>query len=297
MIKISVVIPTFNRKDYLKKLLTLLESQKLDSRITLTIIVVNDGSSDGTLEMLSEEFPQVISVLGDGNWWWTKCINEGIKVALNKNTDFVLLFNDDTEIKNNYINNLYDDYQTLTPGSILCSASVSLQEKDKIDSAGIKYFSKLFGTYSRYYERNSRIDENFKGIHECYSASGRGTLIPREIFKRLGLLDEKMIQYGSDEDYILCAKEKGVPVYITWNNYVLNHTKLTGAGKFPQDMSFLDYLSTFFNKYTNKSLSLNFYFYKKHCLPYLAPLCLLYFFSSEIAIFFLRKKENLFNKK
>ena len=297
MIKISVVIPTFNRKDYLKKLLIQLGTQKLDSSIKLDIIVVNDGSSDYTSEMLSEEFPQVITILGDGNWWWTKCINEGIKLALNNNTDFVLLFNDDTEIKNNYINDLINDYRTLKSGSILCSASVSLQEKEKIDSAGIKYFSKLFGTYTRYYARNSQIDKNFKGIHECDSASGRGTLIPREILLRLGLLDEKMVQYGSDEDYILCAKEKGVPVFITWNNYVLNHTKLTGAGKFPQDMSFFDYLSTFFNKYTNKSLSLNFYFYKKHCYPFLAPFCLLYFFSSEIAIFFLRKKENFFSKK
>jgi GT2 family glycosyltransferase len=297
MIKISIVIPTYNRKDYLKKLLIQLESQELDDNIKLNIIVVNDGSTDHTSEMLNSEFPKVITILGDGNWWWTKCINEGIKLALNRNTDFVLLFNDDNEIKNNYINNLFLDYKTLKAGSILCSASVSLQEKDKIDSAGIKYFSKLFGTYTRYYERNSRIDENFKGIHECYCASGRGTLIPREILIQLGLLDEKMIQYGSDEDYILCAKERGIPVYITWNNYVLNHTKLTGAGKFPQDMSFLDYLSTFFNKYTNKSLSLNFYFYKKHCYPYLAPLYLMYFFSSEIAIFFLRKKENLFNKK
>jgi GT2 family glycosyltransferase len=297
MIKISIVIPTYNRKDYLKKLLIQLESQELGDNIKLDIIVVNDGSTDHTSEMLNSEFPNVITILGDGNWWWTKCINEGIKIALNRNTDFVLLFNDDNEIKNNYINNLYNDYQTLEAGAILCSASVSLTDKGKIDSAGIKDFSKLLCKYTLYYARNSRIDENFKGIHECFCSSGRGTLIPREIFVRLGLLDEKMIQYGSDEDYMLSAKKNGVPIYITWNNYVFNHTNLTGAGKFPQHMSFINYISTFFNKYTNKSLSLNFYFYKKHCYPFLAPLYMIYYVSINILIFLLRKKEKLLNNR
>ena len=51
MIKISVIIPTFNRKEYLKKLLIQLINQNLNRNIYLNIIVVNDGSFDGTFEM------------------------------------------------------------------------------------------------------------------------------------------------------------------------------------------------------------------------------------------------------
>ena len=50
MIKISVIIPTFNRQQYLKKLLTQLYNQNLGADIKLSIIVVNDGSSDGILK-------------------------------------------------------------------------------------------------------------------------------------------------------------------------------------------------------------------------------------------------------
>ncbi len=92
-------------------------------------------------------------------------------------------------------------------------------------------------------------------------------LFLKDTLLKLGLYDEKMIQYGSDEDYILTAKEKGFPVFITWNACVYNHSIMTGKGKYPQNMSLISYLSTFFNKYTNKSLSLNYYFYKKHCYP------------------------------
>jgi GT2 family glycosyltransferase len=292
MIKISVIIPTFNRQQFLKKLLTQLDNQKLGNDLELYIIVVNDGSSDGTSEMLIHEFGRVITIQGNGSWWWTRCVNEGIKMAINLSTDFILLLNDDNEIKDDYIISLIRDYKTLTPGAILGSASISLDfNRTLIDSSGIKDFSKLFCEYTRFHPRNSRINDNFYGIHECFCFSGRGTLIPRDTLLKLGLYDEKMIQYGSDEDYILTAKEKGFPVFITWNTCVYNHSKMTGKGKHPQNMSLISYLSTFFNKYTNKSLLLNYYFYSKHCYPFLAPIYILYYIVFNIGVFFLRKQE------
>ncbi len=179
-IKISVIIPTFNRQQYLKTLLTQLDNQKLGTEIEICIIVVNDGSSDGTSEMLINEFRHVITVSGNGNWWWTRCVNEGIKMAINLSTDFILLLNDDNEIKDDYIISLITDYNTLTPGAILGSASLSLDsDRTSIDSSGIKDFSKLLCHYTRFHPRNSRIDKNFCGIHECFSFSGRGTFIPQ----------------------------------------------------------------------------------------------------------------------
>ena len=243
IIKISVIIPTFNRQQYLKKLLNQLATQNLGADKELYIIVVNDGSSDGTSEMLNSEFPHVISIIGNGNWWWTKCVNEGIKVAINLSTDFILLLNDDNEIKDDYLTTLICDYKTLAHGSILGSASVSLDlDRTLIDSSGIKDFSKLFCEYTRFHPRNSKINENFHGIHECFCFSGRGTFIPQDTLLKLGLYDEKMIQYGSDEDYILTAKEKGFPVYITWNACVYNHSIMTGKGKHPQNMSLISSL-------------------------------------------------------
>ena len=72
--KIAAIIPTFNRKDYLKVLLSQLQNQNKE-RFTLEIIVVVDGSTDGTLEMLENEFPEVHIVKGTGDWWYTKSMN------------------------------------------------------------------------------------------------------------------------------------------------------------------------------------------------------------------------------
>ena len=241
IIKISVIIPTFNRKVYLKKLLHQLENQVLNDNIKLNIIVVNDGSSDLTTEMLKSEFPKVILILGNGNWWWTKCINEGIKASLKLSSDFVLLLNDDNEVENNYINSLMNDYRKLKPDSILGSASISLEDSDVIDSSGVKYFNKLFCKNIRFHLRNSKINNDFYGIHECYSLTERGTFLSIKTISELGLYDENMIQYGSDEDYILSAKQKGIPIYVSWNSLVYNHTKMTSEGKFPQNLTLFLY--------------------------------------------------------
>jgi GT2 family glycosyltransferase len=77
MNKIGAIIPTFNRAASLKTILACLKQQTL----SVIPIVVVDGSTDGTLEMLAADFPSAIVVRGDGNWWYTRSINEGIKKA------------------------------------------------------------------------------------------------------------------------------------------------------------------------------------------------------------------------
>ena len=72
---LSIVIPTFNRKQPLSILLNQFKGQKITG-IEYKIVVVVDGSTDGTLEMLSSEFPEVFVVKGSGNWWFTKSMNE-----------------------------------------------------------------------------------------------------------------------------------------------------------------------------------------------------------------------------
>ena len=66
MLKLGVIIPTFNRKSYLKAVLTQLLSQKKNASVEVIPVVVVDGSTDGTYEMLDAEFPTVHVVKGSG---------------------------------------------------------------------------------------------------------------------------------------------------------------------------------------------------------------------------------------
>ena len=95
MIKIAAIIPTFNRKKKLSIILKQLQAQVFQKKIFLEIVVVIDGSSDGTLEMIKTQYPTVHVVLGNGNWWYTKSMNKGFQYAQKLSPDFILTINDD----------------------------------------------------------------------------------------------------------------------------------------------------------------------------------------------------------
>ena len=76
---IYVVIPVHNRKDFTRNCLLSLQKQSFQA---FEVVIVDDGSTDGTAEMLREEFPELPVLKGDGNLWWTASVNMGIKYAL-----------------------------------------------------------------------------------------------------------------------------------------------------------------------------------------------------------------------
>src|SRR5687768_11882173 len=89
---IFVVIPVFNRKHFTRECLSALENQTYKD---YTIVVVDDGSTDGTSEMIHDEFPEVTVLKGTGNLFWTASVNMGIRHALQNGADYVLTLNND----------------------------------------------------------------------------------------------------------------------------------------------------------------------------------------------------------
>lgn len=71
---IYIIIPVHNRKHFTRECLLSLRKQTFQN---FKVIVVNDGSSDGTGEMIEKEFSDVILLKGDGNLWWTGATNLG----------------------------------------------------------------------------------------------------------------------------------------------------------------------------------------------------------------------------
>ena len=76
---IYIVIPVYNRKEFTHQCLLSIIKQ---TNKNFKIIIVDDRSTDGTREMINSEFPEIILLKGDGNLWWTRAINLGVKYAL-----------------------------------------------------------------------------------------------------------------------------------------------------------------------------------------------------------------------
>lgn len=294
MKKLGVIIPTFNRKSYLRVLLKQLLTQEKNDDLQLIPVVVVDGSNDGTYEMLSTEFPQIDVVKGSGNWWWTKSVNEGIRFSFNHhNPEFILLLNDDSLIQSDYINSIINATHAAGENCIVGSISVTDTLPFKVSFSGVKKINWLSLKKHNYYN-NFELLENVpaEGLFPTYALNGRGTLIKSTILKDLNLLDEQNYpQYGSDDDLALRAWKKGYKVYVSYSCKVFDRTTDTSKGTAFRKDSLLVFFKSFFTwnsvNYIPKELSFSY----RHGIKVLTPFYLLKFIlGTNYAYFFKYRK-------
>jgi len=248
---VCIVIPTHNRKILLQSLLLQigLQKQLLDD-LQITTVVVVDGSTDGTLEMLAQDFPDAHVVQGDGNWWYTKSMNEGFKYALkNLKTDFMLTMNDDTEVEPDFLSKMLDGFQKVPKLSIIGAMSITHENPKRVVTSGSYLSNKLFGKVKHYIPMFTKLSmlKVTDQLKESHILPGRGMLIHKDILQDVGLFDEKLRQYHSDSDFCLRAKRKGYGVYTYWGAKIFVHHKETGKGTSFKKESFLNFLSNFFS--------------------------------------------------
>ena len=97
---IYIIIPVHNRVEYTRSCLRSLYQQTMRG---FEIIVIDDGSTDGTTEMIAAQFPDVVLLRGDGNLWWTRSINMGVEYALAQKPEYIITLNDDIILQVDFI--------------------------------------------------------------------------------------------------------------------------------------------------------------------------------------------------
>lgn len=285
--KIVTVIPTFNRKELLRGVIKQLFEQELKN-VSLEIVVVIDGSTDGTIEMIQQEFPLVKTVEGTGDWWYTKSMNEGFQYAHNLSPDYILTLNDDLIFDTTYVQTLIDDLLGTDKNGIMGSISLTFEEPHKIFFSGVKETN--FNTYKSvgYHKAFTYTDiSKLSGVYPSTQLPGRGMLIPISILTKLNYFDEGFIQYGSDTEFCYRAKKNGFNVYVSWNAKIFSHWKETGIGSPFIKQSFFSYSkNVFFNKKSSRYLGNNIRMLKKHFNRFLFPVLLSKVILAKFSVYF-----------
>lgn len=262
MSKLAIIIPTFNRKTYLYNILIDFKNQ--DYINCYKVIVVVDGSNDGTIEMLKLDFPNVSIVEGNGNWWWTKSINEGLKYALKNKFSEFLLMNDDTSVETFFLTNLLKLYNSNSNRGVLGAISITKEVPFRIFYSGTKRVNWFFAKHYKYHKLFEKYNNTISGIHKTVFIPGRGMLFDLNVLNEIGYLNEEQFpQYYSDFDFSYSAYKKGIPTNISWDTPIYSHVELTAKGN-NTDTSFVEFIMSFFEKMSPNNLKKTFIFYSKH---------------------------------
>jgi GT2 family glycosyltransferase len=288
---LSVIIPTYNRRELLRNVLGQLSRQPVPAGTSVQITVVADGSSDGTQDMIRDEFPDVRIVEGTGDWYYTKSMNEGFKSLPDAKTDYVLTLNDDIILCDRYIERILESVNKVEPGSVIGSITFTNSDPKRVFFAGVRKFIAWRQKEVGYCRRLLVADPgSFTGIHPSIVLPGRGMLIPYNILTELNFFDETFKQYLSDYDFCFRAREHGYQVYVSHDAQIISLVEKTGAGTTFLKTSFLKYCKGFFNPYSRLYIPNKARYYFRHGNRFLWPVTMIFFFITNIKAYFFNKK-------
>ncbi len=285
MEKIYIVIPVYNKIAYTRNCLLSLRKQTYSHFQT---IVVDDGSQDHTADVITNEFPEVVLLQGDGNLWWSGATNMGVKYALKHadTQDLILTLNNDLEVNEDYLSQLLEVYQQQKP-CLVGSVSVNIHTPEKVEFLGTKW-NKVTAKSVPVIHKDIPYTQLEKQYD--YLASdllpGRGTLIPVSAFHTIGLFDfEHFPQYAADYDFSRRAHNAGYKLLVSTKAVVKSIVESSGL-KYKDKPSFKIFFQSLSSIKSPVWYKVRYYWAMRH-----SPLKFGYFLISMLRIFvsFLRE--------
>lgn len=190
MQEVSVVIPNFNGMAYLDGVLSSLERQTIRN---FEVILVDNGSTDGSCAFVSAEYPWVHMIQLPENYGFSRAVNEGIRAA---RSPYVLLLNNDTEAEPDFLEEMVAALRRHKKAFSCQAKMIQLHDRDKMDDAGNYYcalgwaFARGKGKDIRHYDREQKI----------FSTCAGAAIYRKKFIDRIGDFDEEHFAYLEDLD-------------------------------------------------------------------------------------------------
>lgn len=208
-VRIEVVTPVHNRKELTLRCLESLGQAAL-SGIDLHVIVVDDGSTDGTAEALAKEYPDVTVITGDGNLWYTAGTNVGLKAALENAPDFILAINNDSEFDPAFLQHMLAT-ATANPKSVVGAVLVSWDDRKRVFQVAPKW--NVWWGGMRHWVKQT-VDTLPAAAWEVELIVGNCVLFPAEAIRQVGFMDEKRLPQYGDAEYTPRMRKAGWKLFV-----------------------------------------------------------------------------------
>jgi GT2 family glycosyltransferase len=200
MARVTVVIPNWNGERFLELCLSSLKRQSFEDFET---ILVDNGSTDGSLELIARYFPEVRVVSLEENRGFSAAANAGITTS---GSELVALLNNDTEQEPGWLAALVRAADSHPDAGSFASKMLDFQDRRMLDGAGDAL--RLSGLPYRL--GHGELDRGqFESPDAVFGACGAAALYRRRMLDEVGLFDEDFFAYCEDGDLSFRARLAG----------------------------------------------------------------------------------------
>ncbi len=208
---LSIVVLSWNTKDLTLACLRALHRERPE--FSREVIVVDNGSEDGSADAIAEEFPEVVLRRNQGNEGYSRGNNQGAKLARGR---YLCMLNSDTEVQPGAVDELlrflteHDDYGAVAPKLVNPDGSMQRACKRFPGILTALCFDSFWGSFPPGSWVQSRyLMKDFDHLHsrDVDQPPGACFMIPTELYRELGGLDEELWLFYNDVD--ICRKIHG----------------------------------------------------------------------------------------
>ncbi len=251
---VSIIIVSYNSATYIERCLRSI--YELTHDVTYEIILVDNQSTDTTIQLVERNFPEVVIIKNQKNFGFAAANNKGIAASKGK---FVLLLNPDTEFKSTLLNECSEYLQLHS--NVGCVGPQILNSDGSLQRTGVSFPSLWNGFVeiffldnlfpnSKLFGRHRRLFDNPNDEQTVDYLQGSCLMIPKTLLEILGGMDDCFFLYFEETDLCYRLKQGG------WRTVYFPQAKLLHYGG-----SGTDYYNEFRLKQYHKSFI---YFITKH---------------------------------
>ena len=188
--KVTIVIPNYNGKHFMEPCLSSLSEQTYKD---FHILVVDNASSDGSIEYMEENYPDIELIKLQKNYGFSKAVNIGIQ---HSRTPYVILLNNDTTVDTRYVEEMVKAIEKSPKIFSVSSKMIQMYHPELIDSAGDLYTLSGWGVC----RGCGRPVSNYTKYDEIFTACAGAAIYRRSVFDEIGYFDENHFAYLEDID-------------------------------------------------------------------------------------------------
>lgn len=237
--KVFTIIVTYNGLKWIEKCITSVIEQSF-------VVVVDNNSSDNTVKIIREEFPDVILLSQDINIGFGVANNVGISYAMNKGADAIFLLNQDAYAGKDCVENLIamskikTDYGIISPVHFNGNGGALDYSFQKL-----AYMSPLI---------SDLITKQYSSdIYDFKFINAAAWFIPIKVFYKVGGFDPIFFMYGEDDNYSQRLQFHGFKIGVIPNAMIFHDSPNNNyqLGKFGSEKYYQQFLNNVYIKYAN----------------------------------------------